>query len=59
MTQMVKHNVEPMRAMIRSKEGKMMAITMKMALAKIRSENLRMPRVRPDIPEGAWLPDAV
>lgn len=50
---MVKHNVEPRRAMIRSKAGKMMAITMKMALMKIRRVNLRMPRVQPDMPMRA------
>lgn len=56
---MVKHKAEPNRAMIRSKEGKRIAMTTKMIMVRARMVNLRKPRVRPDIPTNAELVDTV
>jgi hypothetical protein len=51
--QMEKHATEPSSVIIRSKDGKMMAMTTKVAKMKIRNRNLNMPRVRPDVPSKA------
>ncbi len=50
MMQIVKHMADPKRAMIRSKEGKMIARTTKRMVVPIRIVNLIIPRRIPDMP---------
>ena len=50
MMQIEKHATLPSRVMIRSKEGKRMAMMTNERMIRIRSVNLSIPRVRPDMP---------